>query len=241
MLNLEKPWLVRRDGKAVARVIMTRSDMTAVVNPRHSPDEQYSSTFCFWNGFEKLGDKPEQQAASLAKQMRVLLSKHKRRHPENEVVTDALADGRLSTLYQALRECDDIALSLLIVKKVGQKHTLAFTQDPEFADGMIYTVRDAKSRRHSSIWYSDHMWKVMEEEQFLNEVHEYDLYLRGSVFDFTVEYWVGTGSPEEHLVDGIGFDQKNRECMAYEMFDLYDTDDVSATEQQLQNLFFNEV
>lgn len=79
-MNLGKPWLVRHDGKALARVIMTRSDMAAVMNPRHSPDEQYNSMFCFWNGFEELGDKPEQQVASLAKQMRVLLSKYKRRH-----------------------------------------------------------------------------------------------------------------------------------------------------------------
>lgn len=73
--------------------------------------------------------------------------------------------------------------------------------------------------------------------QLQAEIHAYDLYLRGSVFDVIVEYWIGDGDAKEHLEDGVGFDHENQTGIYFEMFDPYDKGDVRAIEQQICDLF----
>lgn len=69
MLVFNKHWMICKNGKNVARVIIKRSDMKYAENPRKS-DETPECTICLWSGYEPLSDWPQNQAADLKHEMR---------------------------------------------------------------------------------------------------------------------------------------------------------------------------
>lgn len=236
MLVFNKHWMICKNGKNVARVIIKRSDMKYAENPRKS-DETPECTICLWSGYEPLSDWPQNQAAGLKHEMRSMLVRHLQNHPHDYSAKLAMQEDTLHLLYTALQQCDDFNVQLLAVKKVGDRYTLLKVDDPEFADGLIYAARTDTATANFHNRREETRWKKAMDFQLQAEIHAYDLYLRGSVFDVIVEYWIGDGDAKEHLEDGVGFDHENQTGIYFEMFDPYDKGDVRAIEQQICDLF----
>lgn len=233
MLELDKPRGVYRDGKLVARVIATHSDMSAVQNPRR---EENLGTICVWNGFEDLGDDAEGQEKSMAQEIRELLKRHMKHSTlGSDAAKAALESDQLETMYLVLQTCDSIAIQLLSVKEVDNNHTIAFATDPEQANGLIYA--EWEPAEDGSPLNNMPEWKAVTEPEFECEVRTYDLYLRNSVFDFIVEYWEGPGNPEEHLEDGEGFNHDLYDALTHQIIDIDDLDDSVMIEDELENFF----
>lgn len=230
MLILDKPWLIYKNKKPLARVIMTRSNINHVLSPRFRSANL--GTICLWNGFEDLGD--VSQETSLKQKIRELLKQHICSEPDAFAVT-ALKEDDLSMLFLALQRCEELAVQLLGIKESqkGRGYTMFQVDDPEFADGLIYArnVRGQMSR-----WETPHYWKAKTEEQLQTEIHAYNLFLQRSIFDIIIERWNGIGSAEAHLKDGLGFDHENKTGIYGEMFDMYDEQDATAMEQEIYNL-----
>lgn len=230
MLILDKPWLIYKNKKPLARVIMTRSNINHVLSPRFRCAN--FGIICLWNGFEDLGDASKE--TSLKQKIRELLKQHICSEPDDFAVK-ALKEDDLSMLFLALQHCEEFAVRLLGMResKKGRGYTMFQVYDPEFADGLIY-ARNVKTPMN--YWKVPHDWKTKAEEQLQTEIHDYNLYLQRSVFDIIIERWNGTDSAEAHLKDGLGFDHENKIGIYGEMFDMYDEQNAMAMEQEIYNL-----
>lgn len=237
MFELEKPWLVYKDGKAIARIIMKRSeDPDGICDPRRNPDKETTGIICFWtHGFESLNDDQTPHYSDGKHLFAALLKTLLAQDPGNKAMRQALESDNISLMYQALQSNENVAILLLYAQdhKDGRR-SIGLTYDPEFADGAIYITKD---RDPDTDYRNNNRWKSATEEIcFKAEINEYDLFLRKMVFDFNIDLWTGTGDAAAHLEDGDGFDRENGYGIAYEMFDMYDPYEAHIMHKELDEI-----
>ena len=237
MFELEKPRLGYKDGKAIARIIIKRSeDPDGICDPRRNPDKETTGIICFWtHGFESLSDDQTPHYSDGKHLFATLLETLSEQDPGNKAMRQALESDNISLMYQALQSNENVAILLLYARgHADGRRSIGLTYDPEFADGAIYITKD---RDPDAYYYNDNRWKsATEEVLFKTEINEYDLFLRKMLFDFNIDLWTGTGDAAAHLEDGDGFDSTNGFFIGYEMLDIYDPHEVYIMHKQLDEI-----